>query len=719
MAKKSASTGVRSSRSKRPAEPETTPVARKPRAQRPAPTAKTKRSKAAAKAKSSPAKPAQSTKAAKSGKTAKPAKSAQAKTKARKKTSAVLASAREFPAFPHNPADDPIGDLSDGEGRYSMHGEEPESLVEMAAYRADTADDALEGTLEIVAATTAPAVEVQPAAATGLENETPPTAEPRLESGAGSVSGPGHVHAGPQIQEQPPAKLDRLQKILSQAGVASRRRAEEMILAGRVMVNGQVVTQLGAKADPARDHIRVDGKRIPAAERHRTFMLNKPRGFVTTVSDPEGRPTVMQFFSRMRERLYPVGRLDYDSEGLLLVTNDGELANQLTRAASGVEKTYLVKIAGRPTAEELGRLRSGVFIERGRPGSDQAQTAPARIRELHHAGGSGPARKGAQGRDENPWFEVVLIEGRNRELRKMFQSVGHFVEKIRRVGYGPLVLDLEPGQLRELTPDELARLHLAAEGKVHAPLKPRRFESPRKEQAGRPFEPRSGRRFDARGKGKRERFSERREERGRPGQPASDRSAPSRPFKSHEHGKDRYGNFNSGRGQRPVSRFGSRPEPGPDPGVDPRRDNGERGAKRDSNRGFARAPGGRFGAPRRDFGRHDAAAQNDWSGRRRERFAPKRNEDDRFSSQRGESGRSGPDRFRPNRGGKKRFGNTGHESSRARFRGDLEAGDENPPRRGRSEFSPRSSPQFPARGAEAGFRRGKPKRNHPGGRKRS
>ncbi|HEX4757401.1 MAG TPA: pseudouridine synthase, partial [Terracidiphilus sp.] len=163
---------------------------------------------------------------------------------------------------------------------------------------------------------------------------------------------------------RPPAKLERLQKILSQAGVASRRKAEEMIEQGRVQVNGTVITELGTKADAGRDHIRVDGKLLHGAERLRYFVLNKPKGFVTTVKDPEGRPTVMKFFEKMRERLYPVGRLDYQSEGLLLVTNDGDLANRLTKAGSGVEKTYLVKVAGQPSEEELEVLRGGVAIER-------------------------------------------------------------------------------------------------------------------------------------------------------------------------------------------------------------------------------------------------------------------------------------------------------------------------------------------------------------------
>jgi 23S rRNA pseudouridine2605 synthase len=252
-----------------------------------------------------------------------------------------------------------------------------------------------------------------------------------------------------------PGKLERLQKILAQAGVASRRHAENLITEGRVQVNGKVVTELGTKADAARDHIRVDGKLLQGSERLRYFMLNKPRGFVTTVRDPEGRPTVMQFFAKARERLYPVGRLDYLSEGLLLVTNDGDLANKLTRAAAGVEKTYLVKVSGEPTEDDLDRLRSGVGIERGKPGSGRVQTAPAQIRKV---------RQG-----DNPWYEVILIEGRNRELRKMFEEIGHHVEKIRRVGYGPLVLDMEPGKMRELEAEELEDLRKTADGKLRKP----------------------------------------------------------------------------------------------------------------------------------------------------------------------------------------------------------------------------------------------------------
>ena len=361
-----------------------------------------------------------------------------------------------------DPLVDPIGDVSGGEARFAAGAEaEPEAQAQVDAYRAETAAEAVDGTKE--------ARPEAPAVSAGAELAASAHSEAEESAASGSAAGEDE----PETNHQPgqEAKLERLQKILSQAGVASRRRAEEMIVAGRVMVNGQIVTQLGSKADPARDHIRVDGKLLHGAERHRYFVLNKPKGYVTTVSDPEGRPTVMEFFAKMRERLYPVGRLDYQSEGLLLMTNDGDLANRLSKAGSGVEKTYLVKVAGQPSEEELDRLRAGVAIERGEAGSGQVRTAPARIRQF---------REG-----DNPWYEVTLIEGRNRELRKMFMGQGHFVEKIRRVGYGPLVLDLEPGQFRELTADEVAALRLAAEGK----LKPQLAQTVRGPGRGQPFRP--------------------------------------------------------------------------------------------------------------------------------------------------------------------------------------------------------------------------------------
>ncbi len=249
---------------------------------------------------------------------------------------------------------------------------------------------------------------------------------------------------------------ERLQKIIAAAGVTSRRKAEELITEGRVQVNGAIVVELGTKADPALDHIRVNGKLLPkpgqGANRLRYAMLNKPKGYITTASDPEGRPTVMEFFPGSA-RVYPVGRLDYQSEGLLLMTNDGELANLLTRAANKVAKVYLVKISGKPSDEALNQLRAGIMIDKGRNKDEKlgrVMTQPAGIRRVRDA--------------ENPWYEVTLTEGRNREIRKMFEEVGHFVEKIRRVGFGPLVLDIEPGQVRELNPEEILALQRAARG---------------------------------------------------------------------------------------------------------------------------------------------------------------------------------------------------------------------------------------------------------------
>src|ERR1700691_5414152 len=256
------------------------------------------------------------------------------------------------------------------------------------------------------------------------------------------------------MTESPERNEQRLQKIVAAAGITSRRKAEELITSGRVQVNGQKVTELGSKADPELDHIRVDGKLLKKPQQFRYFMLNKPKGVVTTVSDPEGRPTVMKFFARAGARVFPVGRLDYQSERLLLMTNDGELANTLTSAASNVEKTYLVKVSGKPREEALEQLRRGVMIERGRRGEREGRvmTQPAQITLIRDT--------------DNPWFEVVLTEGKNREIRKMFEEVGHFVEKVRRVGFGPLVLDVPPGETRELSEEEVIQLKRASRRKA-------------------------------------------------------------------------------------------------------------------------------------------------------------------------------------------------------------------------------------------------------------
>jgi len=238
---------------------------------------------------------------------------------------------------------------------------------------------------------------------------------------------------------------ERLQKIIAAAGVASRRKAELLITSGQVQVNGTVVTELGSKADPEADHIRVSGKLLRGEQRHVYLMLNKPKGYVTTVKDPENRPTVMDLMRGVKGRVYPVGRLDYASEGLLLLTNDGELANRLMKAASHVAKTYLVKVAGTPTDEAITKLRAGVSIATDE--GKRVRTAPAAVRVVKEAA--------------NPWYEVTLIEGRNRQIRRMFEAVGHHVEKIKRVRYGPLTLDVAPGELRSLTLKEVQRLKSA------------------------------------------------------------------------------------------------------------------------------------------------------------------------------------------------------------------------------------------------------------------
>jgi 23S rRNA pseudouridine2605 synthase len=235
---------------------------------------------------------------------------------------------------------------------------------------------------------------------------------------------------------------ERLQKIIAAAGIASRRKAEKLIAGGLVSVNGQAVTELGSKADPERDHIRVNGKLLHGPERHVYLLMNKPKGYVTTLHDPEGRPTVMDLLRGVGARVYPVGRLDYASEGLLLLTNDGEFAHHLMKAASHVPKTYMVKVAGKPTAEGLARLRAGLFISS--EGTRRVKTAPAKVGLIRDS--------------ENPWYEITLTEGKNRQIRRMFEAIGHHVEKIKRVRYGPLELDVHPGKFRRLTPQEITRL---------------------------------------------------------------------------------------------------------------------------------------------------------------------------------------------------------------------------------------------------------------------
>jgi 23S rRNA pseudouridine2605 synthase len=252
---------------------------------------------------------------------------------------------------------------------------------------------------------------------------------------------------------------ERLQKIIAHAGVASRREAEAMIREGRVTLNGRVVTELGTKADAKRDHIKVDGKLISDAEEHRYILLYKPKEVMTTVEDPQGRRTVIDLVRGIRERIYPVGRLDYHSEGLVLLTNDGELAFKVSHPTHGSVKTYHVKVRGVPEERMIDKLRRGITLEGKR-------TLPCEIERLKTTGRTE--------NDGNSWFEVKLREGRTHQIRKMFQAVGHPVSKLRRVAIGPLSdPKLTPGVWRELTKQEVRQLASMKELKPKAIPKPR------------------------------------------------------------------------------------------------------------------------------------------------------------------------------------------------------------------------------------------------------
>src|SRR6266566_1955384 len=232
---------------------------------------------------------------------------------------------------------------------------------------------------------------------------------------------------------------ERLQKILAHAGVTSRRKAEEMIQQGRVSVNGHVITELGSKADPNEDTIKVDGRKLRAAPRHVYLLLNKPKNVMSTSSDPAHRPTVIDYVkNEIKERVYPVGRLDFGSEGLIILTNDGEFTKFMTQAGV-VAKVYHVKVAGLPPERELERLRRGAYI-------DNQRLAACEIKPL----------KGG----DNPWYEVTLHQGRNQQIRRMFQAIGNPVEKLRRVRIGFLEDEkLRPGEWRFLSEHEIAQFN--------------------------------------------------------------------------------------------------------------------------------------------------------------------------------------------------------------------------------------------------------------------
>ena len=251
----------------------------------------------------------------------------------------------------------------------------------------------------------------------------------------------------------------RVQKILAQAGLASRREAEEWIREGRVLVNGKVA-RLGDRADPEKDSIRVGGKRVPHRPAHRTYiLLNKPKGYVTTVWDPESRDTVLDLLpGGLRRGMKPVGRLDVQTEGLLLLTDDGDLARDLTDPASGCPKEYRVKVSGQPSDRNLDRLRRGVSI-------DGRRTRPATVERIS---------KTARGEEGNTWFRVVLTEGRNRQIRRMFEGIGHPVSKLKRVAIGPVRDDgLAPGAHRRLSESEVAALKASVRAAAAKSREPR------------------------------------------------------------------------------------------------------------------------------------------------------------------------------------------------------------------------------------------------------
>ena len=251
---------------------------------------------------------------------------------------------------------------------------------------------------------------------------------------------------------------ERIQKILSRAGVASRRAAERVMAEGRVTVNGEVVKEMGARADLATDDIRVDGVRVRPTQQRVYLLLNKPKGIVTTRRDPEGRRTVMDLVPAV-PGLFPVGRLDVTTEGLILLTNDGEFAQRVSHPRYEVSRVYHAKVRGVPTAETLGRLRKGVRVEGERLGVDRARVLEG---------------------DNNAWLELTLHEGKHHEVRRLLEAVGHPVSKLKRVALGPLTArGLEPGAFRPLTDAEVRRFTPAA-----APAARRRPAGARARRAG-------------------------------------------------------------------------------------------------------------------------------------------------------------------------------------------------------------------------------------------
>src|SRR5256714_12968059 len=255
----------------------------------------------------------------------------------------------------------------------------------------------------------------------------------------------------------------RLQKLIASAGIASRRHAEQLMLDGQVSVNGKVVAERGARADPNSDHIKDKGKLIKpllALQKPIFVLLNKPRGYLTSMSDPEGRPLVIDLIPKSLGRLHSVGRLDFNPEGLLLLTTDGELTNVITSAKNRIPKVYRAKVKGVPTDKAIERLRRGIIIEEGK------RTAPAEVRKLRES-------------QTNAWFEMTLYEGRNQQIRRMFDEIGHSVIKLTRTSIGKLEGEpMKVGQWRHLTPREVRQLKNVTEARAT----PRPTRTPRRTQ---------------------------------------------------------------------------------------------------------------------------------------------------------------------------------------------------------------------------------------------
>jgi len=265
---------------------------------------------------------------------------------------------------------------------------------------------------------------------------------------------------------------ERLQKILAHAGIASRRAAEALVVSGRVRVNGRVVTELGSRADPRKDKIELDGRRI-VAEHVVYYVLHKPRGVVSTMDDPEGRPSVGEIVGRLGARVYPVGRLDFHTSGALVLTNDGELANALLHPRHGVPKVYVAKLRGHLELKDLERLREGVELD------DGTMTAKADVFVLRQE-------------DTATWLRIVLREGKNRQIHRMAEAIGHQVMRLSRQSFAGIdIEDVRPGEVRELHEDEVEKLrktYVVAGGKA-LPVAAETFEGD-EEEPPRPREPR-------------------------------------------------------------------------------------------------------------------------------------------------------------------------------------------------------------------------------------